>query len=114
MNVPDGMQVLFQGKATMLREIAQVLADGGVRTVTGPVPPGGWEPRAWLAVAGPDVQRALQLHREHLEQMVRKEGLPVRDVVTDLDAEETQCPACLTTFRTKDVTRCPDCGLAFR
>jgi hypothetical protein len=45
---------------------------------------------------------------------VRKQGLPVRDVVTDFDAEETQCPACLTTFRTQGTERCPDCGLAFK
>ncbi len=107
------MQVLFQGKAEMLREIVQVLAAGEVRAVTGPVP-GGWEPRAWLAVAGPDVQKAMALHRAHLERMVAREGLPVRDVVTDFDAEETQCPACLTTFKTAGVERCPDCGLAFR
>jgi hypothetical protein len=110
--IPDGMQVLFQGKAEMLREIARVLTDGGVRVVTGPVP-GGWEPRVWLAVASPDALRAMALHRAHLEQMVRKQGLPVRDVVVDLDAEQTQCPACLTTFATAGVSRCPDCGLAF-
>ena len=111
MNIPDGMQVLLRGKAPMVREIGQVLAEGGIPYATGPLP-GGWEPTAWLAVAGPDVQRAMQLHREHLEQMVRKQGLPVRDVVCDLDAEEAQCPACLTKFRTAGVTRCPDCGLA--
>ena len=111
MKIPDGMQVLFRGKATLLREIAQVLTDGGVAVATGPVP-GGWEPAVWLAVAGPDVSRAMELHRAHLEHMVRKQGLPVRDVVCDLDAEETQCPACLTTFKTAGVTRCPDCGLA--
>ena len=110
--VPDGMKVLFQGKAAMLREIAQLLADAGVPVRTGPLP-GAWDPRIWLAVAGPDVERALALHRAHLEEMVRKEGLPVRDAVVDLDAEETQCPACQTTFRTAGVTRCPDCGLAF-
>jgi tRNA(Ile2) C34 agmatinyltransferase TiaS len=46
--------------------------------------------------------------------MVEREGLPVRDIVTDLDAEETQCPACLTKFKTAGVTKCPDCGLHFR
>lgn len=107
------MQVLFQGKAAQLREIAQVLSEGGVRVATGPVP-GGWEPKAWLAVAGPQVAQAMDLHRAHLEQMVRKEGLPVRDVVADFEAEETQCPACLTKFKTAGVDRCPDCGLHFR
>jgi hypothetical protein len=110
--IPDGMQVVFQGKATMLREIAQVLAEGGVKTASGPVP-GGWEPRAWLAVASPDVQRAMDLHRKHLEAMVRRQGLPVRDIAVDLDAEETQCPACLTKFKTAGRQTCPDCGLRF-
>jgi hypothetical protein len=32
------MQVLFRGKAALLREIAQVLTAGGVRVATGPVP----------------------------------------------------------------------------
>lgn len=56
----------------------------------------------------------MTLHRRHLEDMTRRQGLPVRDAVVDLDAEETQCPACLTTFRTAGVDRCPDCGLRFR
>lgn len=113
MNVPDGMKVLFQGKAEYLREIAQVLESGGVRTATGRVP-GGWEPRAWLAVASTDTQRAVALHKEHLERMVAREGLPVRDVVSDFDAEETQCPACMTTFKTAGTTKCPECGLHFK
>jgi hypothetical protein len=53
------------------------------------------------------------LHQEHLDLMVSREGLPVRDVVCDFDADETQCPACLTTFVTAGVTRCPECGLNF-
>jgi hypothetical protein len=56
----------------------------------------------------------MALHRQHLEAEVRRQGLPVRDVVADFTAEETQCPACLAKFRTAGVTRCPDCGLAFR
>jgi hypothetical protein len=39
-NIPDGMQVLWQGKADFLREIAQRLAAAGIRAVTGPVPGG--------------------------------------------------------------------------
>lgn len=113
MKIPDGMQVVFQGKAEQLREIAKVLGDGGIKVVTGPVP-GGWEPRAWLAVASPEIPRAMELHRRHLEHMVRREGMPVREVVADFEAEETQCPACLTKFRTAGVERCPDCGLHFR
>lgn len=106
------MQVLFQGKADMLREIAQVLEAAEIRSVTGPLP-GGWEPRAWLAVASADTTRAVEAHRRHLERMVEREGLPVRDVVIDLDAEETQCPACLTRFQAAGRNRCPDCGLKF-
>jgi hypothetical protein len=45
--------------------------------------------------------------------MVEREGLPLQDHTADLDAEETSCPACLTTFRTAGVTRCPECGLNF-
>ena len=113
MKIPDGMQVLFQGKADYLREIAQVLENGGVRTTTGRVP-GGWEPRAWLAVASSDAPRAVELHRAHLEQMVAREGLPVREVVSDFDAEQTQCPACMATFATAGATKCPECGLHFK
>ena len=55
----------------------------------------------------------MQVHQRHLEQMVRREGLPVRDEVADFDAEETSCPACLTPFRTAGVSRCPECGIVF-
>jgi hypothetical protein len=111
-NIPAGMQVLWQGKAEYMREIALLLNSKGIRTRTGPVP-GGWEPRAWLAVASNESERALAVHHAHLDGMVAREGLPVRDVVCDLDAEQTQCPACLTTFKTAGTTRCPECGLNF-
>jgi uncharacterized protein (UPF0212 family) len=107
------MQILFRGKATMIREIARVLAEGGVKSTTGPIQ-SGWEPQAWLAVASTDAARGIALHEEHLEKMVRDQGLPVRNVKVDLDAEQTQCPACLTTFATAGVDKCPDCGLHFR
>lgn len=55
----------------------------------------------------------MEVHQRHLDDEARRQGLPVRDAVVDLDAEETQCPACLTTFSTKGVTRCPECGLNF-
>lgn len=55
----------------------------------------------------------MQVHQQHLDRLVAREGLPVRDMVCDLDAAETQCPACLATFATAGVTRCPDCGLNF-
>lgn len=56
----------------------------------------------------------MSIHRRHLEEMTRRQGLPVRDVVVDLDAATTQCPACLTTFCPTGVERCPDCGLRLR
>ncbi len=34
------------------------------------------------------------------------------DMVIDFDAEETTCPACMTTFK-PDVPMCPGCGLRF-
>jgi len=55
----------------------------------------------------------MQVHQNHLDQMVKKEGLPLRDVQADFDATETSCPACLTPFATAGVTRCPECGLNF-
>jgi len=56
----------------------------------------------------------MSLHHRHLDDMTRRQGLPVRDLVLDPDAEETQCPACLTKFRPLGLARCPDCGLRFR
>jgi tRNA(Ile2) C34 agmatinyltransferase TiaS len=55
----------------------------------------------------------MDVHQQHLDDMVRRQGLPVHDIVTDLSAEQTQCPACLTMFATEGRTRCPDCGLNF-
>ncbi len=106
------MQALFQGKADALREIAQVLDAAEIRHLTIPVP-GGWEPRAWLAVASTDAQRAIAAHQRHLDEIITRQGLPVRDIVADFNAEETQCPACLAKWKTAGTTRCPDCGLKF-
>ena len=50
----------------------------------------------------------------HLDRMVEREGLPLRDSMANLDAEETECPACMTKFKTAGVERCPDCGLNFQ
>ena len=107
------MQVLFRGKADYLREIAQQLTDAGIRSVSGPLPGGGWGPQAWLAVAGTDTERAMEAHQRHLDRMVQREGLPLLDRAADLDADETSCPACTATFKTAGVTRCPECGLNF-
>lgn len=105
------MKFLFQGKADYLREIAEVLKTAGIRSSSGPLPGSGWEPRAWLAVASEDTERAMQVHQRHLDRMVRREGLPIVDRAVDFDAEESSCPACGFTFKTAGVTRCPDCGL---
>jgi uncharacterized paraquat-inducible protein A len=107
------MQVVFRGKTEYMREIALQLTSAGIRSVSGPLPGGGWGTQAWLAVATNDSQRALATHQQHLDRMVEREGLPLQDHTADLDAEETSCPACLTTFRTAGVSRCPECGLNF-
>ena len=107
------MQILFQGKADFLKEIADRLMAIGIKVASGPLPGSAWEQRAWLAVASTDTQRAMQEHQKHLDRMVEREGLPLRDTHADLDADETTCPACMTPFKTKGVTRCPECGLNF-
>lgn len=113
MNIPKGMQVVLQGKTDFLKEIAQQLAAERIKVATGPLPGSSWESRAWLAVASDEIERAMAVHKRHLENMVRKEGLPVRDSHADFDAEETACPACMTPFKTAGATRCPACGLNF-
>ncbi|MCR9243771.1 MAG: hypothetical protein NXI31_01980 [bacterium] len=55
----------------------------------------------------------MQVHERYLTRMVRREGLPVHDRQADFDAEETTCPACMTTFQTAGTSRCPECGLNF-
>lgn len=111
--LPDGFQVIFQGKADYLKEIAERLIEAGVKCVSGPIPGKHWEQRAWLAVASNETQRAMAIHQAHLDHMVTKEGLPLRDHVADFDAEEAECPACQTKFKTQGVERCPECGIKF-
>lgn len=108
------MQILFQGKADYIKEIADHLKAAEIRCASGPLPGGGWEQRAWLAVASTDKARAQAEHQRHLDRMVEREGLPLRDSMANLDAEETECPACMTKFKTAGVERCPDCGLNFQ
>lgn len=55
----------------------------------------------------------MQVHQHHLDREAARQGHPPRDIVCDLDAPETQCPACLTTFATDGISRCPECGLNF-
>lgn len=107
------MKMLFQGKADFLKEVGDRLRESGIRVASGPLPGGGWEQRAWLAVASEEAERALIVHQQHLDHMVRREGLPLVDAAVDFDAEESACPACGTAFKTAGTTRCPDCGLNF-
>lgn len=64
----------------------------------------------WLAVAGPDRQRAL----EALEAAWRTqfEGAARRSVesVIDLNSSERECPACFARYRAGPL-ECPECGL---
>ncbi|MEO6595776.1 MAG: hypothetical protein ABIP94_13575 [Planctomycetota bacterium] len=41
MNIPAGMQILFQGKVDYLREIAGQLSRAGIKTASGPLPGSG-------------------------------------------------------------------------
>ncbi|MFT4842929.1 MAG: hypothetical protein ACI8UD_000915 [Planctomycetota bacterium] len=39
-NIPPGMQLAFQGKASFIREVLQQLKGAGIETITGPMPGG--------------------------------------------------------------------------
>ena len=67
-----------------------------------------------LAVAGSEVERARAVLQEFHDQGLTDAERAAANLVVDLDAEETTCPACLTTFATAGVGsdgQCPDCGL---
>jgi hypothetical protein len=112
-DIPQDLNVLLQGNTEYLREIKALFEAGGVKAWTGPLPDTGWGTKAWLAVARPDTQRAMQLYEAHLDAMVDNSGLPRVESTVDLDAEEATCPACQTPFKTADAERCPECGLRF-
>lgn len=118
MHPPPGTKVVLTGKTDYIAEIARLFGAAGLKPHTGPLPGsgsgGGWGTHAWLAVASQDQGRAQALFQEHQNDMLRREGLPVRETVADLDAPETECPACLTRFATAGAERCPACGLRFR
>lgn len=60
------------------------------------------------------MERAKAAYESYLDGMLETEAARRSvNLVADLDAEETTCPACETTFATAGVTRCPDCGLNF-
>ena len=69
--------------------------------------------RAWIAVANQDVTKAQHVQQRMHDDEMRRQGMPVHDIVTDLSAPETQCPACLTKFVPDGTGRCPECGLNF-
>lgn len=113
MNLPADMSMLLRGTPANLREVKLVLDQQGIRNLTGPVPGDATGTKAWLAVARHDEARAMAAYEAHLKREVARSGLPVHDHVADFDADETQCPACQTPFKTKGATRCPECGLNF-
>lgn len=104
---------MFRGKTDYMREIAQVLRQNDIKTATGPMPGGGWETQAWLAVASHQTDEAKRLYEQYLDDMVARSGQRSTDKHADFDAPETECPACGTKFQTANATRCPDCGLNF-
>lgn len=66
----------------------------------------------WLAVAGPDLPAARAALDEHWARDLDPRERAASELVVDFDAEETTCPACLTSFAPTD-PRCPSCGLRF-
>ena len=66
----------------------------------------------WLAVAGPDAERAARAIRDHWARGLDPEALAAAECAVDLDAESAACPACGAAFATSDL-RCRSCGLRF-
>ena len=61
------------------------------------------------------MQRAQEIYEQYLDRMVGDETALARSrSVADFDAEETDCPACGTRFKTAGTTECPDCGIRFK
>ena len=46
------------------------------------------------------------------QQGLSPEEIAATEMVVDFDAEQTTCPACMTTFK-PDAPMCPGCGLRF-
>jgi rubrerythrin len=68
-----------------------------------------------LAVASGDAERAQGVLREFHNRGLSEAERAAADLVVDFDADETTCPACLTTFATANAAdgKCPACGLRF-
>ena len=64
----------------------------------------------WLAVAGPDAERAAQHLAEQERARMSPEERDAADSIIDLDAEQNACPACGGTIP-QARQRCPECGL---
>jgi len=66
----------------------------------------------WLAVASRDLESA----REVLDACWSRDLTPLArasaELVVDLEADQTTCPACLAGFAPSE-PRCPSCGLRF-
>jgi hypothetical protein len=59
-----------------------------------------------------DLADGVEVIQDQWRAGLSPEEAAAAELVVDLDAEETTCPACLTAFR-PDVLSCPGCGLRF-
>jgi len=65
-----------------------------------------------LAVASVDLADGAAIIEAQWAEGLSEEEARAAEMVVDFDAEETTCPACMTTFR-PDAPMCPGCGLRF-
>lgn len=59
-----------------------------------------------------DLAESAEVIQSRWAEGLTPEQAAATDLVVDFDAEETTCPACLTTFK-PDAPMCPGCGLRF-
>ena len=64
----------------------------------------------WLAVAGPDVERALAAMEASWLGRLPEETRGSAEASVDLESDERVCPACAHSYAAGPV-RCPSCGL---
>jgi len=65
-----------------------------------------------LAVASFDLADSAEVIQDQWKEGLSPEEAAAAEMVVDFDAEETTCPACMTTFK-PDIPMCPGCGLRF-
>jgi len=65
-----------------------------------------------LAVASRDLQSARLVLEERWARDLTPVARASAELVVDLEAAETTCPACLASFA-PSAPRCPSCGLRF-